>query len=286
MNKTIEARGLTMKFGDVTALEDVSVTFGGNRIVGLLGRNGAGKSTLLNLLTNRLLPTSGEALIQGINVRENDRALEDIYVMGEKNLMPESTGVRQFFRWTRDFYPGFDMEYANALAEKFGLDTRKKLKSLSTGYLTIAKIIAALATDVPFLLLDEPVLGLDANHRELFYRLLLENYGEKPRTILVSTHLIEEISDMVEQIVILKAGRLLLDKPAEELRRMGYAVSGKAADVDAYCAGRRVLSVESLGGLKTACVLGEDRDIPPGLEVSGLDLQKLFVRLTNDDKVA
>lgn len=283
MNKRIETRHLTMKFGDVTALDDVSVTFGNNQIVGLLGRNGAGKTTLLSLLTNRLFPTEGETLFQGIPIQENDRVLENIYYMGDKNYMPDSTSIQQFFRWTQRFYPGFRMDYAYALAEKFGLNTKKKLKGLSTGYLTIAKLIAALATDVPFLLFDEPVLGLDANHRELFYRELLENYGGKPRTIVLSTHLIEEIADLVEQIVILKKGKILFDKPAEEVRRMGYAVSGKAADVDAYCADRQVLSMEALGGLKTACILGEAEDTPPGLEVTGLDLQKLFVRLTNEE---
>ena len=99
--------------------------------------------------------------------------------------------------------------------------------------------------------------------------------------MIISTHLIEEIADIVEQVVIIKEGRILLDKPAEEVKAMGYAVSGKAGAVDAYCAGREVLDVESLGGLKTACILGKPEDVPEELELSRLDLQKLFIRLTN-----
>ena len=276
----IEGKGLTMRFGNNTALDGVDVCFGDNKIYGLLGRNGAGKSTLLSVVTNRLLPTAGEVFIDGEPARENDRVLGRVYYMGEKTLLPDTATVAQLFRWTGDFYPGFDGEYAGQLAETFGLPEKKKLKNLSTGYLTIAKLIAALASNAPYTLFDEPVLGLDANHREVFYRQLIESYSRQPRTILISTHLIEEVADIIEQVVIIKAGKILLDRPAEEVKRMGYTVSGRAEAVDAYCTGRDVLSVDTLGGLKTACILGKAEEAP-GLDVSGLDMQKLFIRLTN-----
>ena len=88
------------------------------------------------------------------------------------------------------------------------------------------------------------------------------------------------MADSIEQVVIIKAGKILLDRPAEEVKRMGYTVSGRAEAVDAYCTGRDVLSVDTLGGLKTACILGKAEEAP-GLDVSGLDMQKLFIRLTN-----
>ncbi|WP_178724345.1 ATP-binding cassette domain-containing protein [Clostridia bacterium] len=276
----IEGKGLTMRFGNNTALDGVDVCFGDNKIYGLLGRNGAGKSTLLSVVTNRLLPTAGEVFIDGEPARENDRVLGRVYYMGEKTLLPDTATVAQLFRWTGDFYPGFDGEYAGQLADTFGLPEKKKLKNLSTGYLTIAKLIAALASNAPYTLFDEPVLGLDANHREVFYRQLIESYSRQPRTILISTHLIEEVADIIEQVVIIKAGKILLDRPAEEVKRMGYTVSGRAEAVDAYCTGRDVLSVDTLGGLKTACILGKAEEAP-GLDVSGLDMQKLFIRLTN-----
>ena len=276
----IEGKGLTMRFGNNTALDGVDVCFGDNKIYGLLGRNGAGKSTLLSVVTNRLLPTAGEVFIDGEPARENDRVLGRVYYMGEKTLLPDTATVAQLFRWTGDFYPGFDGEYAGQLADTFGLPEKKKLKNLSTGYLTIAKLITALASNAPYTLFDEPVLGLDANHREVFYRQLIESYSRQPRTILISTHLIEEVADIIEQVVIIKAGKILLDRPAEEVKRMGYTVSGRAEAVDAYCTGRDVLSVDTLGGLNTACILGKAEEAP-GLDVSGLDMQKLFIRLTN-----
>ncbi|HIZ55820.1 MAG TPA: ABC transporter ATP-binding protein [Firmicutes bacterium] len=272
---------LTMQFKQVQALEDVSVCFGGNQIYGLLGRNGAGKTTLLNIITNRMIPSSGRVLIDGEPAFENDRALEKVYYMGEKTFVPDTGRVEQFFNWTRSFYPNFQMEEANRLADAFGLNRKQKLKNLSTGYTTIVKLIAALASGTPYVLFDEPVLGLDANHRELFYRELISNYSTMPRTIVISTHLIEEIADIIEQVVIIKNGRILLDQSAEEVRRMGYSVSGKAAAVDLYCEGKNLLDTETLGGLKTASLLGSPDDVPEGLEVTPLDLQKLFIRLTN-----
>jgi len=214
MKSSIEVQGVTMRFGGVTALREVNLSLEGQKIVGLLGRNGAGKTTLLSLMTNRLFPSEGQVLLDGENVRENDAALSKIFYMGEKNPYLDTTTVAQLFRYTASFYPGFHADKAAALAERFELDVKKKLKNLSTGYLTIAKLVTALATDVPYLLFDEPVLGLDANHRELFYRMLVEDYSERPRTIVLSTHLIEEIADIIEQVVILKEAQQLrgLDK--------------------------------------------------------------------------
>lgn len=199
-------------------------------------------------MTNRLLPTAGEVFIDGEPARENDRVLGRVYYIGGEDPAARHRHGGPAVPLDRDFYPGFDGEYAGQLADTFGLPEKKKLKNLSTGYLTIAKLIAALASNAPYTLFDEPVLGLDANHREVFYRQLIESYSRQPRTILISTHLIEEVADIIEQVVIIKAGKILLDRPAEEVKRMGYTVSGRAEAVDAYCTGRDVLSVDTLAG--------------------------------------
>lgn len=280
MSGEIVTKNLGKRFGDIWALQGLDLSLEKNSICGLLGRNGAGKTTLLGLMSNRIFATEGQVSIDGQSVEENDALQAKIFYVGEQSLMPEELKVRDYFKMTQNFYPGFDMDYAMKLAGEYGLTVKKKLKGLSTGYGTIAKLIAALACDAEYLLLDEPVLGLDANHRQQFYRNLLENYGQKPRTIVLSTHLIEEISNIIGQVVIIKDGKLLMNKPAEEVRRMGYSVSGKADEVDAYCRGREVLSTESLGGLKTACILGKAQDAPASLEVTTLDMQKLFVHLT------
>ncbi|MEG0691987.1 MAG: ABC transporter ATP-binding protein [Oscillospiraceae bacterium] len=279
----INVKDITMKFGEVTALNHVNVTFESNKIYGLLGRNGAGKSTLLNIITNKIFPTDGVVSVDGEASLENDNALGKIYCMSEKTLYTETVKIKEVFQWSKLFYKDFDEEYAKSLAKIFDLNLNKKIKGLSTGYNSIFKLIIALSVNVPYILLDEPVLGLDANHRELFYKVLLQNYSEHPKTIIISTHLIEEVADLIEQVVIIKQGEVILDKPTEEVLQMGYCVSGSAQEVDNYISDKKTLSVESLGGLKTACLLGTvtKSELPTGLQTTKLDLQKLFIQLTN-----
>ena len=279
----IEVKGVSKNFGTLAALRGVNVLFEENKIYGLLGRNGAGKSTLLNVITGRIFAEQGTVTVDGEVSAENDRALKNIYMMSEKNYFPDNMKVRDAFKWTKEFYPDFDRAYADNLSEKFELNTNKKIKSLSTGYASIFKLITALATNAKYTLLDEPILGLDANHRDLFYRTLIEKYSENPCTIVISTHLIEEAAGVLDHVVILKNGEIIRNESKDDLLAGSYMVSGTAAAVDAYCAGRDVLGSDSLGGLKTAYITGvqDTSGLPDGLIVSKMDLQKLFIQLTN-----
>lgn len=279
----IVIENLSKDFGKVKALKNVSLELKENKIYGLLGRNGAGKSTLLNIMTNKLFPETGAVYVDNEKVTENDAALSKIYCMTEKNLYLDGIRVKEVFRWTKEFYKDFDVEYANVLAQKFGLNLKKRVKELSTGYSSIFKIIIALACNAPIILLDEPVLGLDANHRDLFYKELLANYIERPRTIVISTHLIEEVSDIIEEVVIIKNGELIINDNKDSILAKGYSVSGVAGKVDNYIQDKQVIGIDTLGGLKTAYVIGHlDRtSVPNDLEISKLDLQKLFIQLTN-----
>ncbi len=280
---SIQIENVSKRYGQVQALNAVSLCFEEGKIYGLLGRNGAGKSTLLNVISNRAFPDSGAVTIDGQPARENDGAQSKLYLMSEQTCYPESMRVQEAFRWTKNFYPEFDGDFAQKLANSFELNVHAKIKGLSTGYLSIFKLVTALSTGAPYLLLDEPVLGLDANHRELFYKILLAKYGEKPFTVVLSTHLIEEAAGFIEDVAILKEGRLLQACPREELLRNTYAVSGPAAQVEEYLKGRKTLGTDSIGGLRTAYVEGrpEKEKAAAGLEFSGMDLQKLFIILTN-----
>lgn len=279
----IEVRNITKTFGNTVALDNVSLKLEQNKIYGLLGRNGAGKTTLLNLITNKLFPTEGEILVDGDSVIENDKPLSKIYFMTEKNFYPESMTVKNAFKWSKEFYPNFDDNYAKLLCEKFSLKASKKIKSLSTGYQSIFKIIIALSCNASVILLDEPVLGLDANHRDLFYKELLRNYSEKPKTIIISTHLIEEAADIIEDVIVIKDGKVIMNDSVEKVISQGYSVSGTVAAIDKFTTGKNILGVDVLGGLKTAYLLEklDQNAVPNELEVTKLDLQKLFIHMTN-----
>ena len=281
--KGIEIRNTSKDFGNVHALQNVSVHFEENKIYGLLGRNGAGKSTLLNVITGRIFANNGEVLVDGETALENDSVTQKIYMMSEKNYYPENMKIRDVFGWTKEFYPGFDTAYAIQLAERFELNIDKKVKSLSTGYSSIFKLITALSTNAPYILLDEPVLGLDANHRDLFYRIVIEKFSENPCTVIISTHLIEEAAGVIDHVVIIKDGEIIKDESRDDLMSKGYTATGAVSVVDSFIADKNVLGTDSLGGLKTAYISGAlDRStVPSGIEISKMDLQRLFIQLTN-----
>lgn len=278
----IQIKHVTKKFQEITALEDVSFNFEYGRIYGFLGRNGAGKSTLINIIANRIFADSGEVLVDGVPSRENMKVHEKIFCMSEADLYDKDLRIRDHFKWIGRFYESFDLEKAYDIAEKFGLDTNKKFKALSKGYQSIFKLTAALALNVPYVIFDEPVLGLDANHRELFYELLLRDYENNERTIIIATHLIEEVANIIEEVVLIDKGKVLLQDNVASLLEMGYSVSGLAEKVDAYCAGKNIIGCDELGNLKIAYLLGEKTPLPSGsgLTFSTMNLQKLFVKLT------
>ena len=276
----IELRGVSKRFGAVQAVDNVDVTFEPGKIYGLLGRNGAGKSTLLNMITGRVFPDSGSLTLGGAPLIENDAALGQIYLMGERCYYPESMRIREAYKWASEFYFNFDLACAQNIAEQFGLDTNKTIKGLSTGMSTMFRLSVALSTGAPYVFLDEPVLGLDAVHRELFYKILLQRYGEHPACYVVSTHLIEEAAGLIEEVIIVRDGQVLLSEPTESLLGRGYSVSGPAGAVDEFTRGKAVIGQDTLGGMKSAYVMEKLTDPPQGLEIGKMSLQQLFVQLT------
>ena len=278
----IQIKNITKRYKDVTALDDVSFSFEFGKIYGFLGRNGAGKTTLINIIANRIFADQGEILIDGIPAKENMGVHEKIFCMSEADLYDKDLKVKDHFKWTNRFYTDFDLKKAFELSKKFNLDTNKRFKALSKGYQSIFKLIIALSLNVPYVIFDEPVLGLDANHRELFYSLLLKEFENNERTLIIATHLIEEVSNIIEEVVLIDKGKILVQETVEELLEKGYSVSGAAQEVDHYCVGRNVIGYDELGGLKVAYILGEKTVLPQesNLQITAMNLQKLFVKMT------
>ncbi len=278
----IELKNLTKHYKDTKALEDVTLTIEYGKIYGLLGRNGAGKSTMVNLISNRIFPTSGEIFVDGEMSIENDEALRKIFTMSEHNLLPVDRKFKDAVKLVKEFYPELDDDYAFALAEKFELDVKKKLMSLSTGYSSIAKLIIALASGADYIFFDEPVLGLDPNHRELFYKELIDRYANTGSTFIISTHLIDECAGLIEKAIIIDKGRLVTAEDTDKIMENSYTVTGPAELVDKYTAGKTVVGSDTVGGIKSAYVKGKAENVPQGLEISKASLQSLFIQMTND----
>lgn len=273
---------LTRKFGDTTALNGVNLCLDEPKIYGLLGRNGAGKTTLLRLITNYIQPTEGSITLDEQNVWENEKAQHQIFLVTETSYFAEMN-ANSLIQLMSEIYPSFDKQQCLDYAKRFELDLNKKYTALSTGYKSVLRAVLSLSVHTPFLFLDEPTLGMDAFHRELFYKLLIESYSESPSCILLSTHLISEVEGLLENVIILDHGKVLIDESSEQLLAQGYCVSGRISDVDDYCSGKNVIGSSVVGGLKTTAVLGEREQVPDTLEVTGLSLQQLFVQLVGSE---
>ena len=285
---TIKVSNISKKYGDIIALDNISLTIEENKIYGLLGRNGAGKTTLLNVINNRIFLEGGTISIDHKSLSEDKNVISKIYFMTEQNLYPQSMKIKELLDWTKEFYPNFDREYALELCKKFELNINKKIKELSTGYASICKLINTMASGAEILIFDEPVLGLDANHRELFYKELMESYIKKPKTIILSTHIIEEVAQLLERVVIIKDGKLIKDESVEELLTGCYCVSGLNKNIDAYIQDKNCISVDEMAAFKSAVIIGQngakekEEQKKLDLEVSKVELQKLFIHLTSE----
>lgn len=278
----LSCHNLTRKFGDTTALNGVNLCLDKPKIYGLLGRNGAGKTTLLRLITNYIQPTDGSITLDEQNVWENEKAQHQIFLVTETSYFAEMN-ANNLIQLMSEIYPSFDKQQCLDYAKRFELDLNKKYTALSTGYKSVLRAVLSLSVHTPFLFLDEPTLGMDAFHRELFYKLLIESYSESPSCILLSTHLISEVEGLLENVIILDHGKVLIDESSEQLLAQGYCVSGRISDVDDYCSGKNVIGSSVVGGLKTTAVLGEREQVPDTLEVTGLSLQQLFVQLVGSE---
>ena len=286
MTAVIEVENLTKRYKDKNALDNVSLSLEGGAIYGLLGRNGAGKTTLMSILTAQNFETSGTVKVFGEHPYENAHVLSRICFVRESQKYPDDATPRHAFRAASLFFPNWDQALADQLIEEFQLPMKQTIKKLSRGQLSAVGVIIGLASRAEITFFDEPYLGLDAVARQIFYDRLLEDYSEHPRTIILSSHLIDEVSNLIERVIVIDNGQILLDDDTEAIRDRAVNVVGDAARVEAWVQGREVLHRESLGRVASVTVLGtltaEERAevTASGLDLTPVSLQQLIVRLT------
>ncbi|WP_295124467.1 ABC transporter ATP-binding protein [uncultured Leifsonia sp.] len=282
----VQVSDVTKRFGSFTAIDDVSVTITPNRIHGLLGRNGAGKTTLMQLITGQDFVSAGDIQVFGRKPTENARVLQNICFIKESQRYPEDFQPRHVFRSAPWFFENWDADLADRLIEDFRVPLTRRMKKLSRGQLSAVGVIVGLASRAPLTFFDEPYLGLDAVARQLFYDRLLEDFAEHPRTVVLSTHLIDEVANLLEHVIVIDQGRILMDDDAEALRASATTVVGPRGAVDAFVSTREVLHREGIGGLASVTVAGlgaaeRAEATTAGLELAPVSLQQLIVRKTN-----
>lgn len=286
MTPVIEVTGLTKRYRDTVAVDDVSFTIEKDAIYGLLGRNGAGKTTIMSILTAQNFATSGEVRVFGEDPYENPGVLSRMCFVRESQKYPDDATPTHALRIARLFFPNWNEELAAQLVEEFQLPMKKTIKKLSRGQLSAVGVIIGLAARAEVTFFDEPYLGLDAVARQIFYDRLLEDYAEHPRTIILSSHLIDEVSNLIEKVIVVDRGAVVLDEDTDAVRDRATTIVGDSAAVDAFIAGREVLHREGLGRVASVTVFGALTDADrqalraAGLDVAPVSLQQLVVRLT------
>ena len=284
----IEIRNLTVRYGRTTAIDDLTLNLPAGKIYGLLGRNAAGKTTLLSVIAAFRRPSAGQVLIDGADPYENPGIVERICFVGQRLIGQDDDSVKTVLGLARALRPEWDQSYADRLLDLFEVPRRKSVSSLSQGKHSALGIVLGLASRAPLTILDESYLGLDAPSRYAFYEELLAGYVANPHTVILSTHLIEEVGSLFEEVVIIDHGRLVLHEETDVLRARGASVTGPAEAVDRFVDGLTVLAEQRLGPTKSATVygrLGPERDLAAralDLELGPVGLQDLFIHLTRD----
>jgi len=291
-NKKLICSGITKKYGKKEVLHKVDLELEPGKIYGLIGRNGAGKTTLLSIMSAQNPTTQGQVLLGETPVWENQEALKHIYFSREIN--PNSTvysglKVKEHLKIAAAYLPNWDQEMADRLVTLFHLDKKKRISKLSKGMASMLTIVTALASKADFTFLDEPVAGLDVVAREQFYRLLVEEFTESGRTFVVSTHIIEEASDVFEEVIFLHEGKILLKENTQELLEHCVYVSGKTEAVEEAVKGKEIHARQVLGRSQGVMVrLKEEEQILPDGQITlqHMNLQKIFVSLCSGEDEA
>jgi ABC-2 type transport system ATP-binding protein len=294
MIPTISATALSRRYRDQVALDDVSLTVEPGTVTGLLGRNGAGKTTLMRIITGQEFPSSGDIRVLGQAPAENDDVLRRMVFVREEQAYPDLR-VEHAIRVASWFYPNWSEDLAQQLLSDFTLPLKRRIKRLSRGMRSAVGIVIGLAARAELTLFDEPYAGLDAVARQLFYDRLLAEFAEHPRTIVLSTHLIDEVADLLEHVVLLDRGRVVLDAPADDVRGTGMTVSGPATAVQEFVAGRTVWHRQRLGSRASVTIAdpldfaAQARARTLHLSLEPLSLQQLLIHAAGasaDEKVS
>jgi len=264
----IEARGLRKVFGTTIALDGLDLRVEEGRILGLIGPNGAGKTTALNAMLG-LIPYQGELKVLGRDPwGERDQLMRDVCFISDVAVLPRWIRVSQAIDYVAGVHPRFDRAKAEGFLAKTSISRGRKVRELSKGMVTQLHLALVMAIDAKLLVLDEPTLGLDILYRKQFYDSLLNDYFDRSRTIVVTTHQVEELQNVLTDVMFINRGRIVLNRSMEELESRYAEVTVSPEQVEAARAlkpiqerevfGRRLLLFDDVDRQQLAA-LGEVR---------------------------
>ncbi len=285
MDTLIQATGLGLRYGQKTALDDVTFSVPKGRIVGLLGHNGAGKTSLMKALVGQVA-VSGQLSVLGLQPRQQRvQLLQQVAYIPDVAILPRWATPAQLITLMSGLHPRFSAERARALLRRTSVGLSDKVKTLSKGMVVQVHLALVAAIDAQLMILDEPTLGLDVLSRKAFYEMLLDEWCDGERSVLVSTHQVEEIETLLSDVLMLNEGKLVLSIPLADIDQRFVALGHDPAVADAVAAAHPLLRYRVQGG--SAALF----DGPPPADVLALgrplrpSLVDLFVALTRQPDI-
>ena len=285
LDTLIQATGLGLRYGQKTALDDVTFSVPKGRIVGLLGHNGAGKTSLMKALVGQVT-VSGQLSVLGLQPRQQRvQLLQQVAYIPDVAILPRWATPAQLITLMSGLHPRFSAERARALLRRTSVGLSDKVKTLSKGMVVQVHLALVAAIDAQLMILDEPTLGLDVLSRKAFYEMLLDEWCDGERSVLVSTHQVEEIETLLSDVLMLNEGKLVLSIPLADIDQRFVALGHDPAVADAVAAAHPLLRYRVQGG--SAALF----DGPPPADVLALgrplrpSLVDLFVALTRQPDI-
>lgn len=270
MSSVISARGLTKRYGKQVAVDNISFEIPAGRIIGLIGPNGSGKTTTLKAALG-LIPFEGELKVLGLDPRTHrDELMEQVCFIADVAVLPRWIRVREVVDFVAGVHPKFDRAKAERYLANTKLKPAMKVKEMSKGMIVQLHLALVMAIDAKLLVLDEPTLGLDILYRKQFYQNLLEDYFDENKTIIVTTHQVEEIEHILSDLMFIRDGRITLSASMDEIGERFVEVMVPAENVAAAKAlnpiderqvfGKSVMLFDGVPRAQVAA-LGETRNV-------------------------
>lgn len=232
MTNVVEARGLSKSYGSFQALSDVNISIPLGRIVGLIGANGAGKTTMLNAILG-LIRYQGELKVLGQNPgKDRARLMENVSFISDVATLPRWMRVSQALDYVESVHPNFSRDKALEYLARTEIPLDKKIRALSKGMVTQLHLAIVMAVDARLLVLDEPTIGLDIIFRKRFYSNLLGDFFDNERTIIVTTHQVEEIEHILSDAIFIREGRIVMNETMDDIAEKFLEVTAEADKAD------------------------------------------------------
>lgn len=255
---TVECRELTKVYGSLKAIDNLSFVIEENKMTGLIGRNGAGKTTLLKVITGFLHKTAGEVKVFSENPFNSLTVSANTIFIDDNMSFPQHLCLDDILNAAESFYVKWDMGIAKGMLQYFSLNPEQNYYKLSKGMKSIFNVILGISSRCSLTIFDEPTAGMDAVARKDFYRALLKDYLQHPRTVILSSHLLQEIEDILEDILLIGEGKKLLHMPVTHLREYALRFGGKSRILEDLTRSREVIHEYRVGEDNSYLVVKND----------------------------